>query len=179
MLINQGQTGEEEWFSNESTDEFNAFLNMIGHKIELKGYTGWAAGLDTKGGDSGEYTYINNWNENTLAYHISTLIPSKSGDKQQIQRKRHIGNDIVCIVFVQGNQPFNPTAIKSQFLHVFIVVNQLEDQVWKVEIVSVKDVPSFGPSLPPSSLFYNEKELESFLVTKCKLSLNFVIHAYM
>lgn len=45
-----------------------------------------------KGGDSGEYTFINHWNENILAYHVSTLIPSRPGDKQQIQRKRHIGN---------------------------------------------------------------------------------------
>lgn len=44
------------------------------------------------GGDSGEYTYTNVWNENILAYHVSTLIPSKPGDRQQIQRKRHIGN---------------------------------------------------------------------------------------
>lgn len=72
-------------------------------------------------------------------------------------------------MFIQGNQPFNPTAIKSQFLHVFIIVNKLSDSCWKVEVVSVKDVPSFGPALPSNgALFYNEKELESFLVTKCK-----------
>jgi hypothetical protein len=93
---------------------FNEFLNIIGKRIELKGYTGWAAGLDTKskvvfillllfiyllilsklGGDSGEYSYTNVWNENILAYHVSTLIPSRPGDKQHIQRKRHIGNGI-------------------------------------------------------------------------------------
>jgi hypothetical protein len=48
------------------------------------------------GGDSGEYTYTNVWNENILAYHVSTLIPSRPGDKQQIQRKRHIGNGM-CV----------------------------------------------------------------------------------
>jgi hypothetical protein len=58
----------------------------------LKGYSGWAAGLDTKSGDSGEYTFTSTWNENILAYHVAPLIPSKQGDKQQIQRKRHIGN---------------------------------------------------------------------------------------
>lgn len=80
--------------------------------------------------------------------------------------------DIVCIVFVEGNQPFNPTAIKSQFLHVFIVVHQEvsnKAKLWRVEIVSVKDVPDFGPSLPENSaVFYNEKELEQFLLAKCK-----------
>ncbi|KAI7903560.1 uncharacterized protein BX663DRAFT_423663, partial [Cokeromyces recurvatus] len=174
LLIKEGQTKEEEWLSNDGYDSegFNEFLDIIGRKIELKGYMGWAAGLDTKGGDSGEYAYINVWNENTLAYHVSTLIPSKPGDKQQVQRKRHIGNDIVCIIFVEGKQPFNPTAIKSQFLHVFIVVHQElfpanNKKAWRVEIVYVEDVPSFGPSLPnKSALFFDRDELEKFLLAK-------------
>ncbi|KAI7879201.1 uncharacterized protein EV154DRAFT_524673 [Mucor mucedo] len=173
LLIKEGQTREEEWFSNgDDSEPFNEFLNIIGHRVELKDYTGWSAGLDTKSGDSGEYTFVNHWNENILAYHVSTLIPSRPGDKQQIQRKRHIGNDIVCIVFVQGNQPFNPTAIKSQFLHVFIVVHREicnGVKLWRVEIVSVKDVPTFGPNLPENSaVFHNEKDLEQFLLAKCK-----------
>jgi hypothetical protein len=81
--------------------------------------------------------------------------------------------DIVCIVFIQGNQPFNPSAIKSQFLHVFIIVHYeiLDDKkCWRVEIVSVKDVPNFGPPLPEhSAVFYDPKELEQFLLAKCKL----------
>ncbi|CEP08447.1 hypothetical protein, partial, partial [Parasitella parasitica] len=92
LLVKQGQTKEEDWFSNQHTEELDEFLNIIGRKVKLAGYTGWAAGLDTKSGDSGEYTYTNVWNDNILAYHVSTLIPSKPGDKQQIQRKRHIGN---------------------------------------------------------------------------------------
>lgn len=42
--------------------------------------------------DSGEFTYVNTWQEHSIAYHVSTLLPSSQGDKQQIQRKRHIGN---------------------------------------------------------------------------------------
>ena len=41
----------------------------------------------------------------------------------QLQRKRHIGNDIVCIVFMDAFQTkFIPSCIKSNFLHSFIVV---------------------------------------------------------
>ncbi|KAI8048758.1 uncharacterized protein B0P05DRAFT_480868 [Gilbertella persicaria] len=171
LLVKENQTKEEEWFSNENdSSAFNEFLDIIGRKIELKGYSGWAAGLDTKSGDSGEFCYTNKWNENNLAYHVSTLLPSKAGDKQQIQRKRHIGNDIVCLVFVEGNQPFNPTAIKSQFLHVFIIVHKeswKDTHAWRVEIVSVEDVPPFGPPLPgKSAVFFDKKELESYLVAK-------------
>ncbi|KAG7249974.1 hypothetical protein CRUP_009522, partial [Coryphaenoides rupestris] len=38
-------------------------------------------------------------------------------------RKRHIGNDIVTIVFQEpGAQPFTPRSIRSHFQHVFIIV---------------------------------------------------------
>lgn len=38
-------------------------------------------------------------------------------------RKRHIGNDIVTIVFQEpGALPFTPKSIRSHFQHVFIIV---------------------------------------------------------
>lgn len=41
----------------------------------------------------------------------------------QLLRKRHIGNDIVTIVFQEpGALPFTPKNIRSHFQHVFIVV---------------------------------------------------------
>ncbi|ORZ23524.1 hypothetical protein BCR42DRAFT_319196, partial [Absidia repens] len=170
LYVKEGQTKEEEWFSNEhESADLDCFLNVIGRRVPLVGYTGWAAGLDTKTGDSGEYTYVTTWQEHSIAYHVSTLLPSSQGDKQQIQRKRHIGNDIVCLVFVEGKQPFNPAAIKSQFLHVFIVVHKEESEDrtrWRVEIASVETVPSFGPPLPDGGVFFNDSELQSFLLAK-------------
>lgn len=41
----------------------------------------------------------------------------------QLQRKRHVGNDIVCVVFLESNTTdFSPACIKSHFLHTFILV---------------------------------------------------------
>lgn len=41
----------------------------------------------------------------------------------QLQRKRHVGNDIVCVVFLEGTETdFSPACIKSHFLHTFILV---------------------------------------------------------
>ena len=39
-------------------------------------------------------------------YHVATLLPFSDTDAQQLQRKRHIGNDIVSIVFQEANTPF-------------------------------------------------------------------------
>lgn len=59
-------------------------------------------------------------------FHVSTLLPFTRADSSQIQRKRHIGNDIVSIVFQEENTPFHPSMIKSNFLHVFLVVQPVQ-----------------------------------------------------
>ncbi|KAI9249448.1 hypothetical protein BDA99DRAFT_219093 [Phascolomyces articulosus] len=170
IYVKEGQTKEEEWLSNEhDSEKLDRFLNIIGRRIELQGYTGWAAGLDTRSGDSGEHTFVDEWKEHNIAYHVSSLIPSRQGDKQQVQKKRHIGNDIVCVVFAEGKQPFNPAAIKSQFLHVFIVVHEEEWEGrtgWRVEVAMAEPVPAFSPPLPEKAIFFHESEMRSFILAK-------------
>ena len=55
-------------------------------------------------------------------FHVSSMIPYKANDSQQLSRKRHIGNDVVSIVFQEESTPFCPNSIRSHFLHCFIVV---------------------------------------------------------
>lgn len=41
----------------------------------------------------------------------------------QLLRKRHIGNDIVTVIFQEpGALPFTPQNVRSHFQHVFIIV---------------------------------------------------------
>lgn len=37
-----------------------------------------------------------------IMFHVSTLLPFTPEQRQQVERKRHVGNDIVNIVFVDG-----------------------------------------------------------------------------
>jgi len=55
-------------------------------------------------------------------FHVSTLLPHSNVNEQQLERKRHIGNDRVTIVFQDEDTPFSPKMIKSKLLHVFIVI---------------------------------------------------------
>lgn len=58
-------------------------------------------------------------------FHVSTQLPYEKHDPQKLQRKRHIGNDIVCVVFLEAdNTAFSPSCIKSHFLHTFILVTK-------------------------------------------------------
>jgi hypothetical protein len=48
-------------------------------------------------------------------FHVGTLLPFTPQDEQQVERKRHIGNDVVVIVFVEGDQLFDPLQFSSHF----------------------------------------------------------------
>jgi len=49
-------------------------------------------------------------------FHVSTLLPFFPDDPQQVERKRHLGNDVVLIIFrEEPNEPFSPLTIRSQF----------------------------------------------------------------
>ncbi|KAF3849304.1 hypothetical protein F7725_015801 [Dissostichus mawsoni] len=56
-----------------------------------------------------------------LMFHVSTMLPYSKENKQQVERKRHIGNDIVTIVFQEGDDAsssFKPSMIRSHFTRI-------------------------------------------------------------
>ena len=75
-----------------------------------------------------------------------------------MERKRHIGNDIVNIIFMDGSREdmakFKPAFIKSQFTHVYAVVcYEEETSKYFLTVYSEETVPLFGPGPVPSSGF--------------------------
>jgi len=182
LYAKEGQTSEEEMFNNENgSRSFYEFLSILGDTVELKNYTGYAAGLDCQYGNTGNSTVVTKWRDYDITYHVSTMLPYDKDDRQQIQRKRHIGNDIVCFIFLDGKAKFDPATIISQFLHIFIVVQPLQPEEslgigYRVTVVSKMDVPIFGPPLPPSGIFHNISSLREFLMAK---SVNGENAAYM
>ncbi|KAJ3086737.1 hypothetical protein HK102_012609 [Quaeritorhiza haematococci] len=171
LYCKEGQKTEEEMFSNENgSDSFNQFLKILGDTVPLKGFTGFAAGLDTKNNQTGAQALNTKWRNFEVTYHVSTYLPYSKDDTQQIQRKRHIGNDIVCVVYLDGNAQFDPTTIKSQFLHIYIIVQEdrsLPDTIgYRVSVVSSQDVPPFGPAIPCPPVFYNAAQFREFIMAK-------------
>ncbi|CAG8674096.1 15113_t:CDS:2, partial [Acaulospora colombiana] len=164
------QKTEDEWFSNTKVSlEYDNFLGILGDKIRLQGWQGFKGGLDTKTGETGEYSIYDSgtWNDFEIMYHVSTMLPCGK-DKHQITRKKHIGNDIVCIVFQDAPEPFSPLSIRSQFLHVYLVVSPVKtidgSNAYSVDIVYKDGVPHFGPIPPNPPIFYDTISLKKFLV---------------
>ncbi|CAK6972925.1 rap1 GTPase-activating protein 1 isoform X7 [Scomber scombrus] len=166
-----GQTSEEELFGNmEESTAFVEFLEFLGHKIELHDFKGFRGGLDVTHGQTGTESVYTSFHNKEIMFHVSTKLPYTEGDSQQLQRKRHIGNDIVAIVFQEENTPFVPDMIQSNFLHAYVVV-QVEDActdnvTYKVSVTARDDVPFFGPALPDPAIFKKGPEFREFLFTK-------------
>uniref|UniRef100_A0A087YCU2 RAP1 GTPase activating protein n=1 Tax=Poecilia formosa TaxID=48698 RepID=A0A087YCU2_POEFO len=166
-----GQTSEEELFGNmEESPAFIEFLEFLGTKIELHDFKGFRGGLDVTHGQTGMESVYTNFHNKEIMFHVSTKLPYTEGDSQQLQRKRHIGNDIVAIVFQEENTPFVPDMIQSNFLHAYVVVqveNACSDNVtYKVSVTARDDVPFFGPALPDPAIFRKGPEFHEFLFTK-------------
>eukprot|EP00063_Salmo_salar_P016964 XP_013991799.1 PREDICTED: rap1 GTPase-activating protein 1-like isoform X9 [Salmo salar] len=166
-----GQTSEVELFGNsDESPAFVEFLEFLGEKVELHDFKGFRGGLDVTYGQTGSESVYHNYRNKEIMFHVSTKLPYTEGDTQQLQRKRHIGNDIVAIVFQEESTPFVPDMIASNFLHAYVVVqveNACTDNVlYKVSVTARDDVPFFGPPLPDPAVFRKGPEFQEFLFTK-------------
>ena len=87
-------------FGNQShSPAMEEFLRMLGQKIPLAEHRGYRGGLDTQYGQTGEQSVYEVFRGKEIMFHVSTLLPYTGNEPQQLQRKRHIGNDIVAIIF--------------------------------------------------------------------------------
>ncbi|XP_064234191.1 rap1 GTPase-activating protein 2 isoform X3 [Aotus nancymaae] len=165
------QTLEEELFgNNEESPAFKEFLDLLGDTITLQDFKGFRGGLDVTHGQTGVESVYTTFRDREIMFHVSTKLPFTEGDAQQLQRKRHIGNDIVAIIFQEENTPFVPDMIASNFLHAYIVVQVeapgTETPSYKVSVTAREDVPTFGPPLPSPPVFQKGPEFREFLLTK-------------
>ena len=166
-----GQTHEEALFGNRGhSAAMDRFLDMLGTRVTLAEHSGYRGGLDTQFGQTGQHSVYTEHMGKEIMYHVSTLLPFSETDTQQLQRKRHIGNDIVSIVFQEGNTPFSPDMVTSHFLHAYIVVqpehSDSSDTLYRVSVTARSDVPYFGPSLPSPPVFRRGPQFREWLLNK-------------
>uniref|UniRef100_T1J194 Rap-GAP domain-containing protein n=1 Tax=Strigamia maritima TaxID=126957 RepID=T1J194_STRMM len=170
LYVHGGQTVDDEMYSNENGSvEFDKFINLLGDRVKLKGWDKYRGGLDVKGDMTGQYSTYTIYEGHEIMFHISTLLPYSRDNKQQVERKRHIGNDIVNIIFIDGEYddiaPFKPAMVRSQFTHVFAVVTyNSNDDSYRLAVYSEESVPLFGPTLPSKPVFHNPQEFREFLI---------------
>ncbi|XP_047492045.1 uncharacterized protein LOC125041252 [Penaeus chinensis] len=173
VYVRDNQFTEEEILDNNETSPlFEEFLQILGDKVRLKGFDKYKGGLDTVHDLTGLYSVYALWRNIEIMFHVSTLLPYEKHDPQKLQRKRHIGNDIVCVVFLEAdNTPFSPACIKSHFLHTFIVVRtspriKFKPTRYEVAVVSRDEVGAYKPYLWEQSCFEKGPMFREWLLTK-------------
>ncbi|XP_018055574.1 PREDICTED: signal-induced proliferation-associated 1-like protein 1 isoform X2 [Atta colombica] len=172
LYCRSGQRSEEEMYNNQHAGPaFLEFLDTIGQRIRLRGFEGYKAGLDTRTDSTGTHAVAATHRGTEVTFHVSTMLPFTPNNRQQLLRKRHIGNDIVTIVFQEpGALPFSPRRIRSQFQHVFIIVRAVnpctENTQYSVAVSRSKEVPIFGPPVPQGATFTKGKAFADFMLAK-------------
>ncbi|XP_043111814.1 signal-induced proliferation-associated 1-like protein 2 isoform X4 [Puntigrus tetrazona] len=172
LYCKAGQSTEEEMYNNENAGPaLDEFLDLLGQRVRLKGFTKYRAQLDNKTDSTGSHSLYTTYKDYELMFHVSTLLPYTPNNRQQLLRKRHIGNDIVTIVFQEpGALPFTPKNIRSHFQHVFVIVKVhnpcTENVCYSVAVSRSKDVPPFGPPIPKGVTFPKSAVFRDFLLAK-------------
>eukprot|EP00094_Tigriopus_californicus_P006870 TCALIF_06617-PA protein Name:"Similar to RAP1GAP Rap1 GTPase-activating protein 1 (Homo sapiens)" AED:0.25 eAED:0.23 QI:0/0.92/0.71/1/1/1/14/2097/582 len=175
IYVKENQYSEEEILgNNEHSENFDEFLTILGEKVRLKGFDRYKGGLDTVHDLTGHHSVFTHWRSIEVMFHVSTLLPYEQNDPQKLQRKRHIGNDIVCVVFLEAdNTQFSPSCIKSHFLHTFIVVRcspKIKFKPPRYEVIEkpgiqCSNVRMFSTSDVEVHLIAFESKLNSFQVS--------------
>eukprot|EP00029_Vermamoeba_vermiformis_P005396 TRINITY_DN1863_c0_g1_i1.p1 TRINITY_DN1863_c0_g1~~TRINITY_DN1863_c0_g1_i1.p1 ORF type:complete len:831 (+),score=166.30 TRINITY_DN1863_c0_g1_i1:168-2660(+) len=164
-----GLTEDEMFAQTVGSADYEEFLAWLGDRIKLFGWDKYRGGLDTKNKSTGEYSVYKEVLGKEIMFHVSTLLPSQEQDVQRVERKRHIGNDVVVIIFKEGKQPFDPLILTNQFNHIFAIVEKIPGSSptkYKLVIVNkVGTVPSF-PELPFPPVFEKTDAFRQFLLTK-------------
>ncbi|XP_052788627.1 GTPase-activating Rap/Ran-GAP domain-like protein 3 [Mya arenaria] len=172
IYAKEGQSSDDEFLSNErGSEHFERFLKLLGDRVRLKGWDKFKAGLDVKSNTTGKESIYTVYEGHEIMFHVSTMLPYSSENKQQVERKRHIGNDIVNIIFWDGDPTtipsFKPGMMKTRFTHIFAVVTYNPDILrYRLIVYSQESVPLFGPPLPTPPEFLDSDEFRDFLLVK-------------
>jgi len=143
----KGQSTDNEMYSNrKGSPAFQDFLRFLGSFVLLKGWDVFRGGLDVVANTTGTQSVFATTGREQIMFHVSTLLPFDEDNPQQLHRKRHIGNDIVVIIFQDADAgPFSPAQWASNFNHVFVVIQEVPSDKGARGSLT-RSTPGFMPS---------------------------------
>ncbi|KAF7689317.1 hypothetical protein HF521_012670 [Silurus meridionalis] len=132
VFVGPGQANNEvAILSNEyGSNRYARFLTGLGKLIHLKDCDPdqiFLGGLDHgRYADDGEFTYC--WHDDIMQaiFHIATLMPNRESDKSCCNKKRHIGNDFVVVVYNNSGEEYKLGTIKGQYNFVEVLIKPLD-----------------------------------------------------
>ena len=130
--------------ADDASQNFYNFVGQVGWTVDLTTHQSFTGGLDTTNFSTGKTSvyWANAIDE--VMWHISTMIETQANDKQCIYKKRHIGNDMVHVIYSEDSFEYDPTTITSQFNHAHIIIYPLSNRRYCVQVHQKPAVKWFG-----------------------------------
>jgi hypothetical protein len=175
LYIKENQTKDENaMFQNPTaSEEMVHFMKSLGDVVQLKGWDKYAGGLNVKDGTTGDESLYTTMRGYQIMFHVSTFLPHRQGDDQCLDKKRHLGNDVVVVVFCDSeNVKFDPLEMHSQFNHVFVVVVPAGvsptsgKRQYRIAISRKPGVPPIEPKLKYPGIYEEGDNFREVLLTK-------------
>ncbi|KAH3745907.1 GTPaseactivating protein [Pelomyxa schiedti] len=180
LWVKPNQIDENDIFSNLETDaspRYQEFLDFLGTKVTLEGWTKYRAGLDVKTGSTGKFSVYTSFRDYEIMYHVCTYLPFQPDDLQRVERKRHIGNDVVSVIFKERDPTnpkdlFTPKLLTSHFLHGFFLVEAIVDSTtnattgYNIIVANKAGVSPYPPFMPEPVSFPNNEQTREWLLLK-------------
>ncbi|XP_037940239.1 tuberin [Teleopsis dalmanni] len=130
LYVGQGQCNNvvEILRNSYGSTRYVEFLRGIGTLVSLKEaeQNNLFIGLDTGGAD-GKFTYV--WKDDIVqvTFHVATLMPTNlKKDPNCNEKKKHIGNDFVHIIYNESGKEYKLNTISGQFSYACVIVEPLE-----------------------------------------------------
>lgn len=126
--LDRFDTSEDQMLTNSiedsSTSEaFSNFIQGLGDEICLRGWKGFAGGLDVseESSTAGTRAIYKKDKDTEIIYHIAPWLP-QSESQINLERKRHFGNDTIVIIFSESLYAFELKTLLSRQIKVVLFV---------------------------------------------------------
>lgn len=169
IYIGERQVDEDRILRNISgSPDYREFLRGLGMLQPLKGATFNTQGLDRAENADGEHTIVWNNDVTEVVFHVTTMMPNVEDVRlNTANKKRHIGNDHVNIVFNNSGESLDFTALHNMFpgqltfVYILIapsartsfveartenVTMDKKDRFYRVKVVARPDYPNVSPA---------------------------------
>uniref|UniRef100_W8AW74 Tuberin n=3 Tax=Ceratitis capitata TaxID=7213 RepID=W8AW74_CERCA len=147
LYIGQGQCNNavEILRNSHGSMRYVEFLSHLGTLVSLKEaeQNNLFVNLD-RGGADGKFTYV--WKDDIVqvTFHVATLMPTKlQKDPNCNEKKKHIGNDFVKIVYNESGEEYNLNTISGHFNYACVIVEPLELNSNRVYVKARPEISKF------------------------------------
>jgi len=125
--------------------------------------------MDVRGDTKGTHSVYTRYNKFEIMFHVSTLLPFQATDPLKLVRARQVQNDVVMILFLEGNITYDPLIMPTNVTHVFAVVTPTYingELHYRFGVASKSNVSIFRPEISHPAIFKKDAKFRDFLLTK-------------